>query len=595
MPNCLGIYIEKNIIKYAKISKDRTTFALNVDSYGLKFYDNLSETVGNIVRETDSDGDLIAVNLSGEGYSYFDVFSRLNPKDMKQVVNTEFESFCLEKGIPINLTDMRYVLVKNSGKNDTYKAICISANDAELTNLSQIFSSNRLESISSIGLSVTNLLNDAVKKEDCAIVNIEDTTKITIYLNNEISHIENIPIGMNDVISRVADKYNSYSKAYEACKSVSIYVNNDYDIDEGNQEILNLLLPTFYDLRQRVSSALKPYVGNIKKIYITGMGVIINNVDLYFQEYFEDKVCEILTPFFVNKDSSNLKDIVEVNSAIAVALNGIFGIDKQTDFYSGSKGYLKGEALKKKVKEFSAKDAYDKVSVWMNEFNDRFKVSSPKKNAKPTRRVEVAFDEVEQLDKLNEQSGDDKQISSNVSSEVKSKSEENVYYDFVDAWLIRLSLTLVAALAIYSGVSLYTQSLIDTKMALTNQRKSITDSRIQNVKTDTEYVKRQADDYKTKTDKLTKIIESIKTRTERSYDIPNFMSQLMFVIPEDVKVTSIRVEEEKTVLLEAQSGKYNQLGYFVSKIKLEGVLKDVDMEVVSMDSNIKIKINGVLP
>lgn len=36
-------------------------------------------------------------------------------------------------------------------------------------------------------------------------------------------------------------------------------------------------------------------------------------------------------------------------------------------------------------------------------------------------------------------------------------------------------------------------------------------------------------------------------------------------------------------------------GYFVSRIKLAGLLTDVNMEVESMTSNIQIKITGRLP
>ena len=39
MPSCLGLYIEKNIIKYAKVSKDHEL--IKVDSYGVKFYDKI--------------------------------------------------------------------------------------------------------------------------------------------------------------------------------------------------------------------------------------------------------------------------------------------------------------------------------------------------------------------------------------------------------------------------------------------------------------------------------------------------------------------------------------------------------------------------
>ena len=36
MASCLGLYIENNLIKYAKVSKEKDGFIM--DSYGIKFY-----------------------------------------------------------------------------------------------------------------------------------------------------------------------------------------------------------------------------------------------------------------------------------------------------------------------------------------------------------------------------------------------------------------------------------------------------------------------------------------------------------------------------------------------------------------------------
>ena len=43
MSTCLGLYIEENIIKYAKVSKEHDQ--VKVDSYGMKIYENLEQTI----------------------------------------------------------------------------------------------------------------------------------------------------------------------------------------------------------------------------------------------------------------------------------------------------------------------------------------------------------------------------------------------------------------------------------------------------------------------------------------------------------------------------------------------------------------------
>ena len=50
MPSCLGLYIETNIIKYAKVSKERDI--LKIESFGIKFYDKLDEAIKQIISET---------------------------------------------------------------------------------------------------------------------------------------------------------------------------------------------------------------------------------------------------------------------------------------------------------------------------------------------------------------------------------------------------------------------------------------------------------------------------------------------------------------------------------------------------------------
>ena len=89
MSSCLGLYIENNIIKYAKTSKERET--VKVESFGVKFYDNLEETIKQIVSETFSFKTPISTNLSDEKYTYSNLFSLLRKKDLDKAISTEFD------------------------------------------------------------------------------------------------------------------------------------------------------------------------------------------------------------------------------------------------------------------------------------------------------------------------------------------------------------------------------------------------------------------------------------------------------------------------------------------------------------------------
>lgn len=592
MPSCLGICIEKNLIKYAKLTREKNSQVTEIDSFGIKFYDSLADTVNEIVDETQSASTPICVGLNTEDYTAVNVFSGLNARDIKSLVNSEFQSICKEKEINPAALDMRFKLVKNTGMQDTYKAICIAANNTELSNLGKVFENYKLSGILAMGLSPTELFRNGGTIEKVAVVNIEDDTKITVFSNGEIVDLITLPIGMDEVFTRLADRFNSYARAYDACKGVNAYSEADLSLDDEAREINDVLLPVLYDLKQRIVSALDDYKTVLRNIYITGTGVIINNIDLYFQDAFPNVGCEILIPYFVEKERNDIKDILEINNALAVATYGLNGVNKETDFFINN-SYLRTEANKKKLtKEVSVKEIMEYVNKWMNDTNNKMK----RKVKTKSRRKSVAFaDEVEQLDQL---SGAGEVITSDnsISNVGATEEDSEKVYDPFDEWLCRVAISTGIAFLAYTGVSHYTGVMLQEKLALTRQRTSAVEAEIKKVENDISYVNSETAVYKTKSDKLSKILETIRTHQERSFDVPNFLSRLMFSIPDEVQVTSIKVATSDKVTVSAESGRYAQLGYFVSKLKLEGILESVSMQVVSMDSScIKIVISGVLP
>ena len=84
MASCLGLYIEDNLIKYAKVSKEKDE--TKIDSYGIKFYSNINDAIEQIVQETNSTKTPINVNLVNEDYQYFSMFAQLNKKDLDKAI-----------------------------------------------------------------------------------------------------------------------------------------------------------------------------------------------------------------------------------------------------------------------------------------------------------------------------------------------------------------------------------------------------------------------------------------------------------------------------------------------------------------------------
>ena len=142
---------------------------------------------------------------------------------------------------------------------------------------------------------------------------------------------------------------------------------------------------------------------------------------------------------------------------------------------------------------------------------------------------------------------------------------------------------------------MYSNKLIDEKTKSVLAETEKVDTAIASAKSDASYLDGLSSNYEEITNKLATILAKINKQTRKTYDIPNFLSKLMFIMPANVTVKTIEIKDTGVVTINAESGQYAQLGYLVSKIKLEGALQNVEMNVQSVDSNIKIQIEGELP
>ena len=156
----------------------------------------------------------------------------------------------------------------------------------------------------------------------------------------------------------------------------------------------------------------------------------------------------------------------------------------------------------------------------------------------------------------------------------------------MDWLLLRTTGVALLAFCVYSGAALYTNNEISKKQEEIDSNKAAINGWITEAKTDTTNINGESNKYETMKLNLQELV---------NFDIQNFLSKLMFTMPENVKVTSIDVDDAGSVIMNAESGQYAQLGYFVSRLKLDNVLSNVDMNVVSMSNNIKIKVSGELP
>ena len=539
MSSCLGLYIEEHLIKYAKVSKDHDN--LKIESFGIKFYEKLSEAIPQIIEETYSQKTPISVNLSEEMYNYYDMFALLTKNDLQKAIKTEFESYCTDKGYNPNVFEVRYAVADNQLDKEKLKVIHIAENKIELNKRIQDLSDYRLTNISPISMSIPNLA-EIDDNENCIIVNIEDRTTVTTIIKSKIFNVDIYDEGSQEILGKINLKENSYSKAYEICKNTTIYTSEGKELQTEQTSYLEDIMPTLYSIASKVQKIVSTTAERIDKVYLTGTGALINNVDLYFQEYLTQTTCEILKPYFISgtKDVS-IKDYIEVNSAISLAL---MGLDE------GIQGM-----------NFKKQSFGDKIPSWL--------------------KIEVNPDKTKK---------EQKNIGGWFTWDLNQK------LDKTEKSLVRIAVALLLLIVIYSAFVILLNKQIIKKDQEADESIAQTQSQITLANGDTEKIKSKTNEYTTMIKNLEDANDKITDRNKTRNSIPNLLNQIMSIVPESVQITSIENTTGTHIEINAQSNKYEQLGYLKAKIKSDVILTNVISTAGQKDNNVvTVRIEGDLP
>ncbi len=539
MANCLGLYVENNIIKYAKVSKEHEK--IKVEAFGVKFYDNLEKAIDQIVEETYSYKTPISINLSEEVYNYFNMFSMLSNKDLSKAIKTEFEMYCADQGYNPNVFETRYVVSKNLADKEKLKVIHIAANKIELTKKLQVLEKYKLSDIVPVSMTIANLI-ETKPKENCLIVNMEENTTVTTILDENIYNINLFDEGSQEFLRKINLKENSMAKSYEICKNTTIYTSEGKELQENEIGYLEDIMPTLYTIVGNVRKIINESEEKIDKVYLTGTATLINNLDLYFQEYLNEINCEILKPYFINatKDIS-VQDYIEVNSAISLALSGLG---------QGVQGI-----------NFKKQNFNDKIPDWL--------------------KIEV-----------------------NPGKEKKSKLATSGWFtndlgeklDKTEISLLRTVGGLFILFIVYSCFSMLLNNQMDSKEAQAQESISSTTAQIQRVENDKTKIESRTNDYTEMIQNLQDLNDRITDASKTRDAIPNLLDRIMFIIPENVQLTSIKNTTGTHIVIQAQSNKYEQLGMFKAKLDTEMYLTNVISTSGQQENNvIKVTIEGDLP
>ena len=546
MSSCLGIYIEDNIIKYAKVSEERDIVKL--ETYGIKFYEQLEETIEQIVNETLSYKIPISINTANEQYNYFEMFSMLSEKDMQKAIATEFELLCEEKGYNKNVLDSRNVLINNIENKDRITAMHIFLNKAEVAKKIQQFQKYNLKAITPLPLAITNNIEIGVK-ENAIIVNLENQSTVTTIINGQVNRVDVLEHGMNKILEEINKNENSYAKVYDILKNTTIYTLEGKELQEENSQYLEEIMPTLYNIVSEVKKIVSENFYHIDKMYISGTGALINNIDLYFQESFLDTKCEILKPYFTKNISMtqiNIKDYVEVNSAIALALQGIGQGIKKINFKSEKPTDIIKEILHKDISIKNLKNT--KTSAGKTKFKWNFDLN------------------------------------------LKGK------FDNIEKSLLRTCSALLFVAIFYSIVSIVTTNMITDKEEEADLVIADSNKQIQEIESDTQILNNKVNEYNQLINNLDNINAQIQEKNSFRNSIPNLLINIMSSIPKNVQILKIQNTESKHITITARSLDYTSLGLFIATLDAGETLLNVKSNSsVKQDNMISITIEGDMP
>ena len=536
MSSCLGIYVDKNLIKYAKLKKVKDSF--KIEAFNVEVFEDLKASIEKIISETNSYKIPISINISNELYNYFDTFSVLEKKDITKSLDIQFEMLCDEKGYDKAAVDSRYILMDNKDDLEKYKALYISASKKELDEKIKLLSDYRLFTMTPVSTSITNLI-EPNESENIAIVNIENETTITTVVDGQITRVDVLTSGLEEVIEKINRLELSWKKAYEVCKNITIYNHDVQSLDESENEYLDIVMPVLGKIAIEMKKVFNSYKEKISKVYVTGMGATISNIDLYLQDYLSNIKCEILKPFFIEANSLKIptKEYIEVNSAIALALDGLGYINKDLNFAPSSR--LDNIELENLL---NSKENLD-IKNWKQIFKEPLSI------------------------------------------------QEKLITRTIAAFLITIIVFSIWGSILYSNNK--------KQITLAKEKIAQTDSEIKNIETDLSQIESYTNAYITLINSADSLNNSTtnaqNNRVITKYAIPNMLNKIMFIIPQQVQIVSIENTEGNHIVIEAVSEIYEQLGFFFAAIKNDGMLENLRSTTGDKsDSLVKIVIEGDL-
>ena len=534
MEACLGIYLGERIIKYAKLIRDEKSRRISLNSCGTKYIvGNKESAIAEIIEQTGSKEDKLVVNLSGYNRITTEVLKQLGKIDTGSVIDLEVEDYATSHGVNEKTLEYRYFLTDSTISDDSYAAHVTVIDKSTLNSYEKNPNFANL-----VGLYPQEFILDKMVEGDSSylIVNVDEETKLISVVKGKANQVIDLDVNMKTILDSLAEQEGSYSKACELCKSINVLSDESISF-----EIEQIIEPVIQDLLNRIKTKIEELKVPYQKIYLNGLINLFINIELLFEEFF-GITTEKLRPHFIKMENiPNMAEAIESSDAIALAYQGIEPTMQDINFTDDNtqKGNFLSNIFTKKGEESKSKDGS------------------------------------------------------------KAFVMPNINLEKIEKALLFANLTAGVTLAGYVGfTAIYDSQMTKYENELTSKTNGFKAETAQ-IKDDINYINGVTKQYTTFNnyiqDAVTKIKEG-KIGKYTTYNVANFMQKIARYIPTNVQLETISSDDNKEVTIIAKSSSYVELGYFISQLKLQGVLNKITTRnVVNGSNQITVTIGGELP
>lgn len=534
MGTCLGVYLGEKIIKYAKLEQDDKTKKISLNSYGTKaIWGKTEEEILDVINQTGSEYDSICLNVQESYLLEAELLKQLKKSDVQSVVALEVADSASQRGINEKLLEHRYTLVDSTVSASNSHALIQVANKAEIDRITENKNIKKVTGIYPVPYLINRITTE---QNNYILLNVDEETTAIFISNNVPVSIKKIDVSMKNILDTLAIETGSYSKACDLCRTINVLSDDNLDY-----KLEAVIEPTIQDLLNRVTGLIEETNFKSGKIVLNGLINLFINIEVLFEQYFGIDT-EKLKPSFLSLDEGtvNMSEVIETNEAIALAYEGLTGYKKEMNFYSDSSAVATTAKSKFNIKNLIGKNKSNSKTVVLPNINK------------------------EQIEKA----------------------------------LVFANLTAASLLVGYGTFS----TLYNGAMSSMKERISANVDVLQNetdkVNADITYINSVKDKYTKYNDYITSTVQKIKEGKigkYTTYNVANFMQKIAKYIPTNVELESIASNDNKTVTIVAKSSSYAELGYFVSQLKLKGILENVTTGSVEHGKYITVSIGGDLP